>query len=109
MAIQFLIDGHGFGLGVHRAMRWTESVLRFFDGLECSRRQEREDGGTQAGDVAGGDQHRFVEDVGIYAIENVIALRNSTAVDNAPHRSAMFFHPVQNDARVEGGAFDRGE
>ena len=56
-----------------------------------------------------GHQNRLAHHVGVHLVEHRVLLRDAAAVDDAPHRHAVLFHALQNDARVEGGPFDGGE
>ena len=49
------------------------------------------------------------KNVGVDLVENVIFLRNAAGVDDALDGDAVFGHAIENDAGVEGGAFDGGE
>ena len=85
------------------------AVLRLLDRLERAGREEREDRRAQAGDIALRHQHRLVQHVRVDLIEHLVLLRDAAAVDDAADRHAVLFHALENDARVEGGAFDGGE
>ena len=88
----------------------AERILRLFDGLEGSGGEEGEDRGAEAGDVALRDQDRLVQARSRRPGSAVsLRLRDAAAVDDAVDGHAMLLHALENDAGVEGGAFDGGE
>ena len=72
-------------------------------------RQKGEDRRTQAGDRSFGHQHGHVEHIRIDLVEHRVLLRDAPTVDDAAYGDTMLFHALQNDTRVEGGAFNGGE
>ena len=86
----------------------AKRILRLFDRLEISRREEREDHRTERSDVALRHQHRLAQDVGVDLVELRILLRNASAVDDAVDRRAVLLHALEDDAGVQRGALDRG-
>ena len=58
---------------------------------------------------AGGHEHGLVEHVGVDLIEHGVVLRDAAGVDDALDGDAVLGHALEDDAGVEGGAFDGGE
>ena len=56
-----------------------------------------------------GHQDGLAQHVGVHLVEHRVLLRNAAAVDDAADGHAVLLHALQDDARVEGGAFDGGE
>ena len=56
-----------------------------------------------------GIEHGLVEHVGVDTIEHFVFLRDATGVDHATDGNAVLFHALEDDAGVEGSAFDGGE
>ena len=90
-------------------MRWTNLILRLFDRLECARREERKDGGTEAHDCFTRNQHRSSQNVRINLVQDVVLLRNAARINNASDVHAMSGHAVEDHARVERSAFNGGK
>ena len=51
----------------------------------------------------------FVQHICVNLIQNGVLLRNSTSVDDAAHSGSILSHSLQNDTRMESGAFDGGK
>ena len=84
-------------------------VLRIFDRLECARGEECKDCGTEANHTFTRNQHRSSQNVGINLVQDVILLRNAARINNAFDVYAMSGHAVEDHARVERSAFNRGK
>ena len=83
--------------------------MSFFDGVEGAGGEQGEDAGAEAGGDAGGHQDGFAEHVGVDLVEHGVVLRNAAGVDDAVDGHAVLGHALEDDAGVEGGAFDGGE
>ena len=84
-------------------------LLRGFDGREDAGGELREDAGAEAGGRRGGHEHGLVEHVGVDLVEHGVVLRDAAGVDDALDGHAVLGHALEDDAGVEGGAFDGGE
>ena len=104
-----VVDGYGFWFGGEGAVGEADGFLGFFDGAEGAGGEEREDAGAEAGGYAVGDEDGLVEDVGVDLVEDCVLLRDAAGVDDAVDGDAVFGHALEDDAGVEGGAFDGGE
>ncbi len=58
---------------------------------------------------ADGNEDGLAEDVGVDLVEDGVVLRDAAGVDDAVDGDAVFGHAFEDDAGVEGGAFDGGE
>jgi len=83
--------------------------LGLLDRLEGAGGEEGEDAGAERGRDAVGDEDGFVEDVGVDLVEDGVVLGYAAGVDDAGDGNAALGHAVEDDAGVEGGAFDGGE
>jgi hypothetical protein len=107
--VELLVGGVGFQLGVEGAVAGAELVLDGFDGGEGFGGEHGEDAGAEAGGDVGGDEDGLAEDVGVDLIEDGIVLGDAAGVDDAVDRNAVLGEALEDDAGVEGGAFDGGE
>ena len=103
------VCGGALRTGLDDPIAGRERFLCILDRRECACRQEGENAGTQAGRVFRRNQNGFSQHIGIDAVEHVVALGDAAAMDHAFDGCAIFFHPLQDNAGVEGGAFYGGE
>ena len=84
-------------------------MLCFFNGFERTGGEQRKDAGAEACWRAVGNEDGFVEDVGVDLVENGVVLGDATGVDDAFDGDAVLGHALEDDAGVEGCAFDGSE
>ena len=84
----------------------ADPLLRLADRLERPRGQECEDRRADPGHLARRRQHRPAQNIRVDLVERRIALRNPAAIDHSQRRRAVFAHPVENHARMEGRSLD---
>ena len=71
--------------------------------------EEREDGGAEAGDVALGHQDRLAEHVGVDRLSTSFFCGMPPPLMMRWTGTPCSLHALEDDAGVEGGAFDGGE
>src|SRR5690348_2855176 len=108
-SVELVVHGLGRGIRAKNIVRGADFLLRFLDGAERAGGEKRENGGAEAGDFAAGNENGAAKDIGVNLIEHGIFLRDAAGIDDALDFDAVFGHAIEDDARVEGGAFDGGE
>ena len=96
-------------LGRKDAVLRANLVLSFFDGFERACGKKREDGRAEAGNAFAGNENRPAENVGVNLIEDIILLRDAAGINDPLDVHTVFGHAIENDARMEGSAFDGGK
>src|SRR5260370_40428268 len=91
-----LVVGADFGLG-------------FLDRSENTSSEESKNGRTEADDASSGNEDGLAEHICVYLIENIVFLRNAASVDDPANDDAVLLHAIEDNAGVQGGAFDVGK
>jgi len=107
--VEALVNFCGFGVGGDGAEGQADGGLGFFNGRVRSSSEQSENARPEAGGDAGGDEDGFIQDVGVDLVEDFVALRDAAGVDDAVDADAVLGHALENDARMECGAFDGRE
>src|SRR4051794_28749098 len=103
-----LIRRSGISLRFEDLVLGTQRFLGFGDRAERPRGQERKDRRSEACDIGRGDKDGLVEDVRIDLIQNAVALRDSSAVDDPENRRPVLLHVFENDTGVKRASLDGG-
>src|SRR5713226_4797405 len=96
-------------IGFDNAILRAKRVLRFLQRAKRAGGQCCENRGAEAGDVRFGNEHGFIQHIGVNAIQHFIFLRDAAGIDDPADWDAMLFHAFQDNAGVEGRALNRCE
>src|SRR6202048_1864937 len=106
--IEALVDCGRLGVRLNGPVAWAEGGLCFLDCLERPGGHEGEDAGAEAGGQGRGGEHGLAEPGGGDLVERGVVLGDAAGVDDAIDANAVLGHALEDDAGVEGGAFDGG-